>query len=500
MANVPAVQHESQVALRSPLRAIAGVWLLMLRRRWRHESSIGLAALAFAGFLTVIGRGNNLSDPAIFTTLLVVALGNAVIIATSIGGEPAATALRLALLPLAARTRLIVRVLFAAPLRVVVFALVLAWSVIHLSAMGLPAARLALELAQAALLVAAAALLSVIWTEPLKAGWMRVSRSAFTIVNFALTVGVLALHWGAGMNDRLAPNVRAPLLALEIGRVGGRDWRGTGWEFAAIATYAVVAGFLLVVARRVSLGSPAQARGGSGGPSVLARLGDMLTPPLRKEVLLLFRMRAVLQLIGLTFALFLLALGVGMPGLLAGLPLLWFGFFLNALGADIPEGGLVRYHVSGLSLRRVLAWRQLAVLLTASASGLLAAIALAVSLGIARPVNGGSRWLYVALYLFGAATLLISAVPANRIALKHPLPRKRLVLRANEAGPASLIFWIIGAAVMVVLWSLVALALGGVLLRSFAPAAGEGWVMVMGAAVTVAAYCVAIRRGWHAAG
>jgi hypothetical protein len=484
------------------LKRLAELWLVMMRRRWTYESSVVVSAIAFAAFLVLLGRTAKTTDPAVLTLLFVVAASNAVNVTLTTGGESLAAAIRLQLLPLGRRVRLAARVLFGTPLRLPAFLFVWIWSSVMIGASGLSIARIAVEILQATLLIVAAAMLSVIWAEPLPSLWSRRARTAFVAATFGLTLGVLVPSWHLTLSDRPPAMTRDLLSALEIG--GRATVLG---ELFAVAVYAALAAALVLAAYRASAAPPAHPVDGAGHASRVSRVSRAArflapNPLLRKEILLLMRMVGVRPAIALTFGVCLLAFGVGMPWFLLGIPLFWFGFHLNSLGADLPQGGMIRYHMLSMPLRRVLARRQIAVVLLASASALLSAVTIALSVGIARPVNGGSRLTYAAVLAYAMATLLFSAIPASRVAVRYPLPRKRRAWGAagEAAGPAALMYWIMVAVFGATGVAVVAYVAGGVVTNLIAPRLSPTtpWATAVAAAIVAAAYALAILKGWHA--
>src|SRR6266568_8687782 len=77
-ANNGRMQNDARSAAAISLKRLAGLWLLMMRRRWRYESSVLVSAIVFGGFLVLLARTANAFDPAMLTLLLLVAVGNAV--------------------------------------------------------------------------------------------------------------------------------------------------------------------------------------------------------------------------------------------------------------------------------------------------------------------------------------------------------------------------------------------------------------------------------------
>ncbi|HEY8176043.1 MAG TPA: hypothetical protein VIF32_10140 [Gemmatimonadaceae bacterium] len=478
------------------LKRLAELWLLMMRRRWTYESSVAVSAIAFAGFLVLLGRTAKSIDPSIITLIFGVAVCNAVNLTLTTGGSSLATTTRLQLLPLGRRVRFASRVLFGTPLRLPAFLFVWIWSGVMIGASGLSIGRSAAEALQATLLVVAAAMLSVIWAEPVLSRWSRTIRTAFVATTFGLTLGVLVPRWHPTLSDRLPMTLRDVLSALEI---GGRA--PILWELFGVAVYGGLAAAFVIAAFRVSAAPPARPVDGRARMSPLSRALGVLAPPLRKEMLLLLRMVGVRPAITLTLGVCLLSFGVGMPWFLLGAPLFWFGFYLNALGADLPHGGMTRYRLLSMPLRRVLAWRQLAVLLLAGVCALLGAVTIAVTAGIALPVNGGSRWTYAAVLAYALATLGFSAIPASRVAVRYPLPRKRRAWAAagEAAGPAAMVYWVMIAAVAVVVVDVSAFVAGGMVMRRVAPQLpATPWTAVVAAAIVAAISILATVKGWHA--
>jgi len=462
----------------SQLRAVTGVWMLMLRRQWRHESSMALSALAFGGFLVALWRGGDVTGTAGFSVLFLVALSNAVAMSLATHGASLAAAPRLTFLPFAPRVRFAARVLFGSPLRIALLAIAVGGGVFHLVALDLPPARTSVALVQVLLVSAAAFMLAVVLSEPVAFAWLRAARTTFLALSAALTIVVLY----------------APRTMFSIAEAGG------GWEFAVTAACATIALALFRAAFLWSNVPRAMPSGSSGRASFLARASGVLPPPLRKETLLLLRMIGLRPLIVLSIGVALLSFGAGKPWFLVALPVLWFGFFLNGLGADLPSGGVIRYHLAGIELARVLAWRHAAVLLVIAACVSLAALGIAATIGIAAP-DDTSRWSYLALLIYAAATLLASAVPASRIAIRYPLLRTRAAWAsgAQHAGPAALMVWAIMAGGLAVAFAAGAFILGGMAMRAVAPSsAGLVCNSLVAAAIAAAGYVLAIRRGWHA--
>lgn len=434
-------------ARQTSVRVVARLWWLMLQRRWMHESALIFSALAFIAFVALLARAPMPEGPAYFTVRFALALSNAAIMSASIGGLSLSATCRLHLLPIQARDRFRVRILFGSPLRVPLFAATLIWALGHLATLHLSLEQLLVEVAQASLVVVATILASAVLAEPNAPAWLRVVRSAFVVVSGALTILIAGGFWRIENVEAPKSWFATPASAWLIG--GGSGW---GWELTALLGWVLAIALLLrageQMARHLPVAIPASVR----TPDVILRVASAFPNRLRKELFLLLRISQLRRELVAAAGASLLAFSVGVPWILLGLPVVWLPFLCNGLGADLPLGGRTRYHLSRYRVRRALAWRHLAVGLATTCILVLASVVVAATRGIPAPVVGAAtRWSYVVTGFYAVALLMLIAPATSIVALRYPLPvmRRTSLFVPQPAGPAAMLFWVLLVLVIV---------------------------------------------------
>jgi len=459
ISSIPIVKDTSSV----PLRVLARLWWLMLRRRWSHESSVGFAGLLFIAFVVLLGRAPIPSGAVGASLATGLVLGNAILICVSVGGLSLSGAQRLRLLPLDSRVAFRARLIFGSPLRLPLFGLSLGWTLVRLGSMHLPPARFATESLKAAALVAAAMLFSALLEEPRGTLVLRLLRPVVMAVTAVGTV-IVAGGWWAFVPSAAAPFASFPAAAQGF-LLGGEE--APKWELLALAVYALAAALLFRAGERHERTFELKQQSQSDS-LLLSRLATPLPVRLRKEMFALLRTRRVRREIAGSASLALLAFAVRVPWLLLVIPLVWFGFLANALGVDLPLDGVSRYHLSGHGEARALVWRHAAILTLVSGCIALAALTIWVTKGIAVPIVGmPSRWQYVGMSAYAAAILMLTASVTGMIARRHlfPLLRRSPIFSPQQTGPAILIVWLLLALGGVMCAAAVAFAAGNLLGR-----------------------------------
>jgi len=459
ISSIPIVKDTSSV----PLRVLARLWWLMLRRRWSHESSVGFAALVFIAFVVLLGRGPIPSGAVGISLAMGLMLGNATLICMSVGGLSLSGAQRLRLLPLNSRVAFRSRLIFGSPLRLPLFGLSLGWALVRLGSLHLPPARFATESLEATLLVVAAMLFSALLEEPRGTLALRLLRPVVMAVTGVGTVIVAGGWW------TLVPPVPAPFASFPAAArgllLGGEEaWK---WEMLALAIYALAAAIFFRAGERHERTFEINQRS-PGGSLLLSRLVAPLPVRLRKEMFALLRTRRVRREIAGSVCLALLAFAVGAPWLLLGIPLVWLGFLANALGVDLPLDGVSRYHLTGYGEARALVWRHAAILALVSGCMALAALTIWAAHGIAVPIVGmPSRWQYGGMSAYVAAILMLAASVTGMIARRYlfPLSRRSPIFSPQPTGPAILIVWLLLAIGFVICAAGVAFVAGNILGR-----------------------------------
>jgi hypothetical protein len=488
---------DSGVGASAPLGAVARLWWLMVRRRWQHESGVVLAAAAFVGFLVLLRGAHAHAGAGSLTALLALALGNATVLTLSVGGLSISAMRRLHLVPMDQRTAFRMRLLFGSPLRLVLFAATLVWVIVHLIALHLSATRLAIETGQAILIVAATALASTLLDHSAEDDRGRAAQALRSLVVW--TVGALTVLAAIGgwQIDALPPRAAAALTWATPLLVGSSE----AWsrEAAALILWGILVGVLFAAGERSAQRAHSRAYRQRRSMDRAGIVPDALPVRLRTPLLLLVRMRSVRREMMLSTGVALLAFSVGLPWLLFALPAVWFGFLVNALGPDVPLGGLTRFRLVGHDARRALLWRHAAVLIVVTTCVAVAGV-VAAWIGIALPLSGGAgRSRYLATFLFSAAIVLLTAVATTGVALRYPLPRARnaSAFERQPTGPAALMLWVLLAMGMVVGGAVGVFAVSGVLAallaRSVPLAATPDGTLVIAATVTVA-LCAVVQR------
>jgi hypothetical protein len=457
ISSIPIVKDTSSV----PLRVLARLWWLMLRRRWSHESSVGFAALVFIAFVVLLGRAP-IPSGAVGTSLAMgLVLGNATLICVSVGGLSLSDAQRLRLLPLSSRVAFRARLIFGSPLRLPLFGLSLGWALVRLDSLHLPPARFAIESLEAALLVVVATLFSALLEEPRGTLVLRLLRPVVMAVTGVGTV-IVAGGWWAFVPSVPSPFASFPVAARGLLLGGEEAWE---WEFLALIIYALSAALLFRVGERHERTFELKQQSPSDS-LLLSRLAAPLPVRLRKEMFALLRTRRVRREIAGTVCLALLAFAVRVPWLLLVIPIVWFGFLANALGVDLPLDGATRYHLTGYGQARALVWRHAAILTLVSGCIALAALTIGAAHGIAVPIVGmPSRWQYPGMSAYVAAILMLTASITGMIARRYPFPlsRRSPIFSPQPTGPAILIVWLLLAIGGVICAAAVAFTAGNLL-------------------------------------
>ena len=489
----------SPAGRRAAVTIHARLWWLTLRRRWRHESATVFVALAFAGFLVLLGRAPIQPGPRGETLRFWLALANAAVMSASVGALSPAALRRLQLLPMAPRAQFAARVLFGAPLRLPLIVVVLLWTIGHLLVLPLPGARLVMEASQIVLAVMATTLVVAVLAEPGAPRWLRVvGASAFVGVgasSIAVASGRIP-QWAASNG---APDIASPLTALLFGSRG--DWQ---WEFAVVVGWALAIALLSRAGEQLAERLPDTARSSANGHGVAALLVAHFPARLRKELLLVLRTTRLRKELALVAGLSLLAFSVGAPWLLLGVIVVWLPFLCNAAGADVPLGGMTRYELMPYGVRRALAWRHAAVVLVTLAAQCVSWVTVLAVRGMPAPAGGASTRLLFAGTGFYALSLLLLLAPATAfIALRYPMPvlRRGALFAPQPAGPAALLLWLLAVLLCVTCVAFVLFAVATAVVEwasAVVPAVAHGAArLVVAGCLTLLAACAATSRSIH---
>jgi hypothetical protein len=390
-------------------------------------------------------------------------LGNATLICMSVAGLSLSDAQRLRLLPLNSRVAFRARLIFGSPLRLPLFGLSLGWVLVRIGSLHLPPARFATESLEAALLVVAVTLFSALLEEPRGTLVLRLLRPVVMALTGVGTV-IVAGGWWALVPSAPAPFASLPGAARGLLLGGEEPWK---WEMLALAIYAVAAALLFLAGERHERTFELK-RQSQSGSLLLSRLAAPLPVRLRKEMFVLLRTRRVRREIAGSASLALLAFAVRVPWVLLVIPLVWFGFLANALGADLPLDGVSRYHLTGYGEARSLVWRHAAILTLVSGIIALAALTIWAAHGIAVPIVGmPSRWQYAGMSAYAASILMLAGSVTGMIARRYPFPlsRRSPIFSPQPTGPAILIVWLLLAIGGVICAAAVAFTLGNLLGR-----------------------------------
>jgi hypothetical protein len=368
-------------------------------------------------------------------------LGNATLICVSIAGLSLSGAQRLRLLPLDSRVAFRARLIFGSPLRLPLFGLCLGWALFRLASFHFPPPRFATESLKAVLLVVATMLLSALLEEPRGSFALRLLRPVVMAATAVATV-IVAAGWWSLLPSLTATFAIFPAAARGFLLGGEEPWT---WEMLGLVVYALAAALLFWAGERHE--STLEPKAASRSDSLLlSRFAAPLPVRLRKEMFALLRTRRVRREIAGTATIALLAFAVRVPWLLLVIPVVWLGFLSNALGVDLPLDGVSRYHLSGYSEARALAWRHAAILALVSVCIALAALTIWAARGIAVPVVGmPSRWQYAGMSAYVAAILMLTASATGMVARRYPLPlsRRTPIFSPQPTGPAILIVWLL---------------------------------------------------------
>ena len=405
-------------------------------------------------------------------------------------------ALRVRLLPVSARALVAARLLAGAPLRLALVPPGLAAVTLALARVAAPgASRLAAAAAfagWACAAVAAGAPLDLVWARP---GWRAHAArgAAYALLAWAACAALPAParpSWVPDLPPFLTPALDVPAHAA------------AGWLVAAACAAAALG------LADALLAPPARARRGAPGAASAARRAPPRVPTrsatAAREAALLARHGFTRGALAATGLVAFVATYGRVPGIAAGVLLVWLVPLGNALGPDVPMGGRMRHHVTPLGARVVRDRRCAAWGVAAAAAALTgAAFALLLPADAARPAGGALAAPALALY---AASVLPHAGRASWwFAARYPQRARatragatHLGVRADDAS-VSPPFWAVPGAVAT--WAAVAVAAVVLFAAASAAAAalypadaGAAWDAGVGLASAAAVALFALTR------